>query len=70
MMPTHEDFNMFQAINAMWTTIITLFTAVNRVAQSLDNVAQVGEIMSEEYCAVAKLERAAKIKQLKAEAAK
>lgn len=58
---------MFQAFRQIFIVITRLFTAAEKVAISLDNLATVGEVMSSDFVEVAKLEAAMKLSDKKAE---
>lgn len=58
---------MFQAFRQIFIVITRLFTAAEKVAISLDNLATVGEVMSSDFVEVAKLEAAIKLSDKKAE---
>ena len=58
---------MFQAFRQIFIVITRLFTAAEKVAISLDNLATVGEVMSSDFVEVARLEAAMKLSDKKAE---
>lgn len=58
---------MFQAFRQLFVVITTMFTAAEKVAISLDNLATVGQVMSTDFVEVAKLEAAMKLSDKKAE---
>jgi hypothetical protein len=58
---------MFQTIRQFFVVVTRLFTACEKVAISLDNLATVGEVMSSDFVEIAKLEAAMKLSDKKAE---
>ena len=58
---------MFQAFHQFFVVITTLFTATEKVAISLNNLATVGEVMSNDFVEIARLEAAMKLAAKKAE---
>ena len=58
---------MFTALKQFFVVITTLFTASERVAIALNNLAGVGEVMSNDFLEVAKIEAAMKLSDKKAE---
>ncbi len=58
---------MFTAFKQLFIVITTMFTAAEKVAKSLDNLASVGDVMSTDYLEVAKIEAAIKLSEKKAE---
>ena len=58
---------MFQAMRQFFVVITTLFSASEKVAIALNNLATVGEVMSADFVEIAKLEAAMKLSDKKAE---
>ena len=58
---------MFTALKQFFVVITTLFTASERVAIALNNLAGVGEVMSNDFLEVSKIEAAMKLSDKKAE---
>jgi len=58
---------MFQAMRQFFVVITTLFSASEKVAIALNNLATVGEVMSSDFVEIAKLEAAMKLSDKKAE---
>ncbi len=58
---------MFQAMRQFFVVITTMFSAAEKVAISLNNLASVGEVMSGDFVEIAKLEAAMKLSDKKAE---
>jgi hypothetical protein len=61
---------MGRMLAQLWLMLSTFFTAGERIAKTVDNLAKVGEEMSESYLEETRVERAAKIAKLRAENAK
>ena len=58
---------MFQAMRQFFVVITTMFSAGEKVAICLNNLASVGEVMSADFVEIAKLEAAMKLSDKKAE---
>ena len=58
---------MFTALKQFFVVITTLFSASEKVAIALNNLATVGEVMSADFVEIAKLEAAMKLSDKKAE---
>ena len=58
---------MFTAFKQFFIVITTLFSAAEKVAKSLDNLATVGDVMSTDFVEVARIEAAIKLSAKKAE---
>ncbi len=59
---------MFAAIKQFFVAITTLFAALEKVAKSIDNLAEVGNIKSESFLDEARADKAKTLKALEAEA--
>lgn len=58
---------MFTAFKQFFIVITTIFSAAEKVAKSLDNLATVGDVMSTDFVEVARIEAAIKLSAKKAE---
>lgn len=61
---------MFAMFRMFFASMTMVFSAVNKGATALDNLATIGEEMSKEYVDIARIERAAKLKAATKDAAK
>ena len=61
---------MFKMFNQLFSALFVLFSAAEKAAKSLDNLASIGEEMSGAYADEQRIARAAKLAALNKEAAK